>query len=76
MGVDGVLGHPVLAGDLALQLGGCGDGRRRSEGGPDDGDRSRPRARGGGGEEEKHEDGRAEEKVLVVAKQPHEGGAS
>jgi hypothetical protein len=34
-----VLMDPVPAGDLALQLGGRGDGGRRSTGRPDDGDR-------------------------------------
>ncbi len=56
------LGDPLPAGDLALQLGGRGDGRRGSEGRPDEGDRGRPRARGGGGEEKEHEYGGLEEK--------------
>jgi hypothetical protein len=36
MGTYSLLGDPVPAGNLALQLGGRGDGRCRSEGGPDE----------------------------------------
>jgi hypothetical protein len=76
MGVDSFLGGPLPAGELALQLSGCGDGRCGSEGGPDDGDRGRPRARGGIGKKKEHEHGGLEEKVLLVAEQPWEGGVN
>ncbi len=56
MGSDGILGHLVPAGNFALQLGGCGDGRSWSEGRSDDGDGGRPGARGGGGEKEEQEE--------------------
>jgi hypothetical protein len=67
---------PLPAGNLALQLGGRCDGRRGSEGRPDDGDRGRPRTRGGGGEEEEHEYGGLEEEVLVVTERPRERGVN
>ncbi len=76
MGAYGLLGDPLPTGDLALQLGGRSDGRRGSESRPDDGDWGRPRARGGGGEEEEYEHGGLEEKVLLVAERPREGGVN
>jgi hypothetical protein len=76
MGADGLLGDPLPAGNLALQLGGCSDGRRGSLRGPDDGDRGRPGTREGVGEKEEHEHGGLEEEVLVVAEQPWEGGVN
>ncbi len=67
LGANGLLGDPLPAGNLAFQLGGCGNGRRGSEGRPDDGDRGRPRARRRRGEEEKYEPGEPKEEVFVVA---------
>ncbi len=74
LGVDGLLGDPLPAGDLALQLGGRGDGRRGSKGRPDDGDRGCPRTGGWRDEEEKYELGGPKEEVLVVAERPQKGG--
>ncbi len=73
LGVNGLLGDPLPAGNLALQLGGRGDGGRGSEGRPDDGDQDRPRAGGWGDEEEKHELRGLKEEVFMVAKQAATG---
>jgi hypothetical protein len=74
LGVNGLLGDPLPAGNLALQLGGHGNGRRGSEGRPDDGDRGRPKAGGWRDKEVKHEFRGPKEEVFMVAKRPREGG--
>jgi hypothetical protein len=48
LGANSLLGDPLPAGDLALQLGGRGNGERGSTSRPDDGDRGRLRTGGGG----------------------------
>ncbi len=40
LGADGLVGNPVTAGNFALQLDGCGNGRSRRAGWADDGDRA------------------------------------
>jgi hypothetical protein len=76
LGADGLVGDPVSAGDFALQLDGCSNGRNRSASWADDGDRSCPGAGGGEDEEKEHEPRGPQEEVLVVAKRKRKGGAA
>jgi hypothetical protein len=76
LGAEGLVGNPVSAGNFALQLDGCGNGRSRSASRADDGDRSCSRTRGGEAKEEEHEPGGSQEEVLMVAKQKWQGGAT
>jgi hypothetical protein len=73
---DGLVGDPVSAGNFALQLDGCGNGRSRSASRTDDGDRSCPRTRGGEAKEEEHELGGPQEEVLMVAERKRQAGAT
>jgi hypothetical protein len=74
LGANGLLGDPFPAGDIALQLGGRGDGERGSKGRPDDGDRSCLRTGGWRSKEENYELGGSKEEIFMVAQRPWEGG--
>ncbi len=76
LGANSLVEDPLPAGDLALQLGGRGDGEHRSTGRPDDGDRGRTGTRGGRDEEEEHEPGGPQEEVFMVAEWERKGGVA
>jgi hypothetical protein len=69
---DSLVGDPVPAGHLALQLDGRGDGGSRRAGRPDDGERDGPRTGGGETPEEGPQHGGPQEEVLMVAEWQHQ----